>query len=499
MLMWRMAGTATADAAAFAAAARPGSLATCMLPCEARRSVSVSAAAAAAACRLLSCQPSASFAEVPVPATPTQPPSTAATTAAEAAATVVRSGHATLGHAPPMRVAAAHGPHGSLLRPPMQRHAAPCSAAAAASALPGMYIRSALSGGAPRPPAPRIHTRTYASDDRSAAVSRLARASRHREQRAAAKPPAGQAAGTLVAPTGATVVPSETTASEAQVHQVLGHPALVVTRPIEWGTVVFGFEQANKYHVLDEQGNLVALIAEDQTGIGNEIGRQVLRTHRSFTATVLSADGTQVICRVRRPAYLITSTMYIEDGEGNTVGEVHRRWSAINRNYDLYLNKKQFASITGSFLAWEFELKDDEGRSLAFIDRNFMGFGKEIFTDAGQYAIHFGLPAAEAEKMVSNVEQAKASQAQASPPPVPPKPLGPEAATDDKALVIPTQAGSMIQVARRLHIDERMITLACAISIDYGAAACPRLFGVVVVVLGGGGGGGDDCFCWRRG
>eukprot|EP00955_Chlamydomonas_euryale_P037636 350841-Chlamydomonas_euryale.AAC.14 len=27
------------------------------------------------------------------------------------------------------------------------------------------------------------------------------------------------------------------------------------------------------------------------------------------------------------------------------------------------------------------------------------GFGKEIFTDAGQYAIHFGLPAAEAEKV----------------------------------------------------------------------------------------------------
>lgn len=36
------------------------------------------------------------------------------------------------------------------------------------------------------------------------------------------------------------------------------------------GTVVFGFEQANRYQVLDEQGNVVALIAEDQTGIGRE-------------------------------------------------------------------------------------------------------------------------------------------------------------------------------------------------------------------------------------
>lgn len=38
----------------------------------------------------------------------------------------------------------------------------------------------------------------------------------------------------------------------------------------------------------------MALLAEDVTGIGNEIGRQLLRTRRSFTATVLSADGLQV-------------------------------------------------------------------------------------------------------------------------------------------------------------------------------------------------------------
>ena len=27
---------------------------------------------------------------------------------------------------------------------------------------------------------------------------------------------------------------------------------------------------------------------------------------------------------------------------------------------------------------------------LALIDRNFQGFGKELFTDAGKYVIHFG-------------------------------------------------------------------------------------------------------------
>jgi hypothetical protein len=30
--------------------------------------------------------------------------------------------------------------------------------------------------------------------------------------------------------------------------------------------------------------------------------------------------------------------------------------------------------------------------TLALIDRNFQGFGKELFTDAGKYVIHFGMP-----------------------------------------------------------------------------------------------------------
>lgn len=34
----------------------------------------------------------------------------------------------------------------------------------------------------------------------------------------------------------------------------------------------------------------------------------------------------------------------------------------------------------------DFELKDEQGGTLALIDRNFSGFGKEIFTDAGKRA-----------------------------------------------------------------------------------------------------------------
>lgn len=82
--------------------------------------------------------------------------------------------------------------------------------------------------------------------------------------------------------------------------------------------------------------------------------------------------------------------MFVETGAGEVLGEIQQRWHLWKRNYDLYMNKEQFARIEGNFLAWEFELKNEKGGTLALIDRNFQGFGKELFTDAGKYVIHFG-------------------------------------------------------------------------------------------------------------
>lgn len=76
---------------------------------------------------------------------------------------------------------------------------------------------------------------------------------------------------------------------------VVQHPALIVTRPIEWGTVLLGFEQANRYSIYDEQGVLVGHLMEEEGGFGRAIGRQLLRTRRPFTATVLNAEGGSII------------------------------------------------------------------------------------------------------------------------------------------------------------------------------------------------------------
>jgi uncharacterized protein YxjI len=176
---------------------------------------------------------------------------------------------------------------------------------------------------------------------------------------------------------------------QAALAPVFARSALVVTREIEWGTVILGFEQANKYTIRDASGDVVAFLAEETNSIASAVGRQLLRRRRPVTATVLSPGG-DIIFRVRRPMYLLNSTMHIEDAHGAVVGEVLQRWHLWRRHYDLYLHKAQFAQVRSGLLAWEFILEDEAGRPLAQIDRNFQGFGKELFTDAGMYVVHFG-------------------------------------------------------------------------------------------------------------
>lgn len=43
---------------------------------------------------------------------------------------------------------------------------------------------------------------------------------------------------------------------------------------------------------------------------------------------------------------------------------------------------------------------------MALIDRNFQGFGKELFTDAGKYVIHFGDKPMEAASQATKTIQA---------------------------------------------------------------------------------------------
>lgn len=174
-----------------------------------------------------------------------------------------------------------------------------------------------------------------------------------------------------------------------------------------------------------------------ENSLGRTITRNLLRTHRPFKATVFDKDQ-NVIFVIRRPMYLISTSMFVETEKGEVLGEVHMNWHMWRRRYSLYVDKVQFARVDSGFLAVDFDMRDVDGCKMASVNKDFTGFAREIFTDARQYVLRldpsFGLDSA--GDLVSN------------------------RATID----LEKETASETEMGHR----ERAVTLATAIAIDFG-------------------------------
>lgn len=107
------------------------------------------------------------------------------------------------------------------------------------------------------------------------------------------------------------------------------------------------------------------------------------------------------------------------------IGEAQQQWAPLRRKYNLFVHRQssdsdatsgapqyspanqplsnsqqldltpynnkgqsdQFAYVNEPFLSWDFSLLTNEGGLIGSVNRNFAGFGREIFTDTGVYAL----------------------------------------------------------------------------------------------------------------
>ncbi|MES1916905.1 MAG: hypothetical protein MHM6MM_008679 [Cercozoa sp. M6MM] len=152
--------------------------------------------------------------------------------------------------------------------------------------------------------------------------------------------------------------------------------------------VLLGYEQANKYTLFDSSQQCIGYIVEESSGFWSAVKRNVLRTHRATRAKVLSPSGEHVFT-VRRDLHLMSSTTVVETPEGQEFGRIEMDWHLWRRRYNLYLGDTHFGRVDGGFLDWSFAARDAKSDTLAVVDRNFAGWGRELLADAGKYAIHF--------------------------------------------------------------------------------------------------------------
>lgn len=154
--------------------------------------------------------------------------------------------------------------------------------------------------------------------------------------------------------------------------RLLDNSAIVVQRQLEMMNVLIGFEQANRYIIMDPHGKHIGYLAEQEHGLGNAMARQMFRTHRSFTTHVFDREEREVL-RFHRPFSWISSRIRIYDAvskdgamyahshtlqgtstqsvvnqtsasisnlplnEMRIIGSAEQEWAPLRRKYNLFL------------------------------------------------------------------------------------------------------------------------------------------------------------------
>ncbi|KAF2649741.1 Scramblase-domain-containing protein [Lophiostoma macrostomum CBS 122681] len=98
--------------------------------------------------------------------------------------------------------------------------------------------------------------------------------------------------------------------------RLLDNSTLVIQRQLEMMNVLMGFEQANRYIIMDPSGNHIGYLAEQDHGVGTAVARQMFKTHRSFTTHVFDKEEKEVL-RFHRPFSYINSRIRVYDAVGN--------------------------------------------------------------------------------------------------------------------------------------------------------------------------------------
>ena len=162
------------------------------------------------------------------------------------------------------------------------------------------------------------------------------------------------------------------------------YPSLLVKQQVETLQVFSGLETNNRYRVIDPDGADV-LYAYEESGF---MARQLLRTHRPLSITVMDAQGT-VIMTAHRKFFWFMSHLEMDGPQGVSMGRIDRRFKMIGRRYEISDGQGEVLELVGPLMRpHTFKLMRD-GAEVGRITKRWGGAGRELFTAADTFQVAF--------------------------------------------------------------------------------------------------------------
>jgi uncharacterized protein YxjI len=164
-----------------------------------------------------------------------------------------------------------------------------------------------------------------------------------------------------------------------------GAGTVAVSQRKEWLEILTDFEHRNAF-TIDFDGRDGVLLAAE---VGSGWKRLFMGSMRAYTLVIQTREKKPVL-RMHSPFRWIHPEITVMEVNGKALGTVRKRFTFPHTRYDVVdAHGRTLFDIARGFLkAWTFTIRRD-GQDVAVIRKRWSGFGREMFTDAQHFQLHF--------------------------------------------------------------------------------------------------------------
>jgi len=150
----------------------------------------------------------------------------------------------------------------------------------------------------------------------------------------------------------------------------------------------------NEYAIFDSNGGQIGSVRQVGQSKVKKVMRFVSSLDQFFTHHLQVVDrANHVVLKLTRPAKFVKSRVVVEDGAGNTIGEIVQKNAIGKIKFGFQVNGTELGSINAeNWRAWNFNIQDADGNEIARITKTFEGVLKTAFTTADNYVVQVHNP-----------------------------------------------------------------------------------------------------------
>lgn len=147
------------------------------------------------------------------------------------------------------------------------------------------------------------------------------------------------------------------------------------------------FQFENTYKIYDGQGDEIGGIFQKLTGWQKFLRLLVNKANLPFYFEIREKTGAVVATISRGWTFWLSKTT-VANGSGETIAFIYQKFTFFKPEFHIHnANDQKIATISGDWMAWNFEIKDTQEQLVGTIDKKWSGAMKELFTTADKYNV----------------------------------------------------------------------------------------------------------------